>query len=254
VTSAFDLTGRVALVTGSSRGLGLTLARGLARAGARVAINSRSPAVVEEVVGGLREEGLDALPAPFDVTDGAAVAAGVEAVETAVGAIDVLVNNAGVQRRAPLEAFPDEDWHLVLETNLTAVFLVARAVAQRMIPRGHGKIVNVGSVMSELARPSIAPYAASKGAVKMLTQSMCAEWARHGIQANAIGPGYFATEMNRALVEDAEFDAWLRKRTPAGRWGDAEELVGAVVFLASSASSFVNGQMLYVDGGIKAVV
>jgi len=254
VSSPFDLGGQVALVTGSTRGLGLTLARGLARAGARVAVNGRSPEAVERVAGELRAEGLDVHPAPFDVTRGAAVEAGVERVEAEVGPVGVLVNNAGVQRRAPLESFPEEDWRLVIETNLTAVFLVARAVARRMIPRGRGKIVNVGSLMSELARPTIAPYAASKGAVKLLTQSMCAEWARHGIQANAIGPGYFATEMNRALVEDPEFDAWLRARTPAGRWGDAEELVGAVVFLASPASSFVNGQILYVDGGLKAVV
>ena len=246
----FDLSGLHALVTGSTRGLGLVLGRGLAAAGARVAVNGRDRERVEAVAAALRAEGLDAHGAPFDVTD----AGEVEGAVGALGPVDVLVNNAGIQRRHPLESFPDADWHAVIETNLTAPFMVSRAVARGMIECGRGKIVNVASVQSGLARPTIAAYASAKGALKMLTQSMCAEWARHGVQANAIGPGYFATEMNAALTADPEFDAWLRARTPAARWGRPEELVGAAVFLASAASDFVNGQILYVDGGLTAVV
>jgi gluconate 5-dehydrogenase len=175
-------------------------------------------------------------------------------MEDAIAPIDILVNNAGMQDRAPLQEFTSERWHRLLETNVTSAFLVGRAVGARMVARGRGKIINVCSLQSELARPGIAPYAATKGALKMLTQGMCADWAPHGIGVNAIGPGYFATELTQALRDDAEFDAWLRRRTPAGRWGEAEELVGAVVFLAAPASDFVNGQVIYVDGGIKAVI
>jgi len=242
----FDLSGRTALVTGSTRGLGLALAQALAGAGARVAINGRSAEAAEEVAATIER----AVAAPFDVTDEAAVAAGV----ARLGAVGVLVNNAGMTVRQPLVDVSAETWRHVLDVNLTSAFLVARAVAPGMIERGRGKIVNVGSVMSELARETVGPYAAAKGAVKMLTRSMCAEWARHGIQANAIAPGYFRTDLTQPLQANAEFDAWLRRRVPAGRWGEPSELAGAVVFLASAASDFVNGQILYVDGGLVAVV
>ncbi|WP_221774006.1 glucose 1-dehydrogenase [Novosphingobium flavum] len=250
----FDLTGRTALVTGASQGLGLTMAGALAGAGARVILNGRDPARLEAAAQGLRETGATVLIAAFDVTDGAAVRAAIDALEADGTAIDILVNNAGIQRRAPLQDFDHDDWHAVMRANVDSVFFVGQAVARHMIARGRGKIINIGSVQSELGRPTIAPYTASKGAVRNLTRGMCADWARFGIQVNAIGPGYFATPLNRALVEDAEFDAWLRKRTPAGRWGKLEDLHGAVVFLASDASDFVNGQTLYVDGGMTVVV
>lgn len=246
----FDLTGRLALVTGSSQGIGLSLASGLADAGARVVLNGRDAARLAAAVASIP----DAACAAFDVTDAAAVADGVARVEAEIGPIDILVNNAGIQRRGPLEDFPIETWHEVMRTNLDSVFYVGQAVARRMIPRGRGKIINVASLQSEAARPGIAPYTASKGAVKNLTKGMCGDWARHGLQINAIGPGYFATPLNQALIDNPEFDAWLRRRTPAGRWGRVEELQGAAVFLASSASDFVNGQIIYVDGGVLAVL
>ena len=180
------------------------------------------------------------------------MAAGIETVEGTLGPIDILINNAGMQFRTPLEDFPVERWSELMRTNVDTAFYVGQAVARRMIPRGRGKIINIASVQSELARPGIAPYTATKGAIKQLTKGMCTDWAKHGLQINAIAPGYFKTELNRALVENAEFSGWLEKRTPAGRWGEVEELVGAAVFLASDASSFVNGHILYVDGGITA--
>jgi gluconate 5-dehydrogenase len=243
---SFDLSGRSALVTGSTRGLGLALARALAEAGARVSVNGRSAEAAAEVAVSID----GATAAPFDVTDESAVAAGV----AAIGPVDVLVNNAGMTLRKPLVDLSLEEWRGVIDTNLTSAFLVARAVAPGMIERGAGKIVNVCSVMSELARETIAPYTAAKGGLKMLTRAMCSEWARHGIQANAIAPGYFDTELTEPLRADAAFDAWLRRRVPAGRWGMPDELAGAVVFFASSASDYVNGQILYVDGGLTAVV
>ncbi len=251
-TALFDLTGRVILVTGSSQGLGYTLARGLAQAGAIVILNGRSPARLDEAVAGLREAGLDAHGYAFDVTDGPAVASAIARIEREVGPIDVLVNNAGIQRRAPLEQFDTAVWREVLDTNLTAPFLVGQQVARGMIARGAGKIINICSLMSEVGRPTIAPYATAKGGLKMLTRAMATEWAQHNIQVNGIGPGYFKTEMNRALFEDEQFDAWITARTPARRWGEPEELIGPAVFLASEASSFVNGQIIYVDGGILA--
>jgi gluconate 5-dehydrogenase len=252
--SQFDLTGRRALVTGSGQGIGLALARALAEAGAAVVLNGRDVPKLDRAAEALRAAGASADIMAFDVTDAAAVADGVARIEAELGPIDILVNNAGIQRRAPLQDFPHETWHELMRTNLDSVFYVAQAVAQRMIPRGRGKIVNVCSVQSELGRPGIAPYAASKGAVKMLTKGMCADWARFGLQVNGLGPGYFETELTRTLVEDAEFSAWLRNRTPAGRWGQVEELGGAMVFLASPASDFVNGQVIYVDGGMTSVV
>jgi gluconate 5-dehydrogenase len=249
----FDLSGHRALVTGAGQGIGLALARALAEAGASVVLNGRDAGKLERAAALLGEGGFQAETAPFDVTDAAAVRAGVEAVVSR-GPIDILINNAGIQRRAPLQDFPEDTWDELMRTNLDAVFYVAKAVARHMIPRGRGKIVNICSVQSELGRPGIAPYAASKGAVRMLTRGMCADWARHGLQVNGLAPGYFETEMNRALVENPEFSAWLCNRTPAGRWGRVEELGGAAVFLASDASSFVNGQVVFVDGGMTAVV
>jgi gluconate 5-dehydrogenase len=246
VSGLFDLSGRTALVTGSTRGLGLAFARALAGAGARVAINGRSADAVDARVAEI--EG--AVAAPFDVTDEDAIAAAAERL----GPVDVLVSNAGIGLRRPLEQFSLDEFRSLLDVNLTGAFLVARAVAPGMIERRRGKIITVCSVMSELARETIAPYTATKGGLKMLTRGMCADWARFNIQANAIGPGYFRTDLNEPLWTNPEFDGWLRRRVPAGRWGEPDELAGAVVFLASSASDYVNGQILYVDGGMTAVV
>jgi gluconate 5-dehydrogenase len=250
----FDLTGRTALITGSSQGIGYAIASGLAGAGARIVLNGRSAEPLASAAETLRVDGAEVLTALFDVTDVAAVRKAIDELEVGGVEIDVLVNNAGIQRRQPLEDFPEDTWREVMRANLDSVFYVGQAVARHMIKRGRGKIINIGSVQCELARPTIAPYTASKGAVKNLTKGMCADWAKHGLQINAIGPGYFATPLNRALHEDPEFDAWLRKRTPAGRWGKLEDLHGAAVFLASAASDYVNGQTLYVDGGILAVI
>ena len=253
-TTSFQLDGRRALITGSCKGIGLELARGLGAAGADLVINDRNIQKAQAVASQLRDEGLSVEIAVFDVTDRTQLREAINGFEAQTGAIDILINNAGIQRRAPLEDFSAEDWHELMRVNLDGVFHVSQAVAQHMIARGRGKIINICSVQSQLARPTIAPYAASKGAVKMLTKGMCAEWARHGIQANGLAPGYFATEMNRALVDDQEFSEWLCKRSPAGRWGRVEELCGAAVFLASSASDFINGQTLFVDGGLTSVV
>jgi gluconate 5-dehydrogenase len=250
----FDLAGRQALVTGSVQGIGYSLAEGLGRAGARLLLNGRDPARLDDAVARLREHDLAVEGIAFDVTDDRAVADAVLAAESRHGPIDILVNNAGIQRRKPLEDFSAETWREVMRTNVDSVFYVGQAVARCMIPRGRGKIINIASLQSELARPGIAPYTASKGAVRNLTRGMCADWARYGLQVNAIAPGYFATPMNQALVTDAAFDAWLRARTPSGRWGRVEELQGAAIFLASAASDFVNGQILYVDGGVSAVI
>jgi gluconate 5-dehydrogenase len=246
----FDLTGRIALVTGSSKGIGFTIAEGLAAAGAEVVLNARNAAELEAARARIAATGAKAHALPFDVTDQAAVEAAIDKIETTVGPIDILFNNAGIQRRAPLVDFTAETWRELMAANLDSVFFVGQAVARRMIPRRRGKIVNTCSLTSEVARPTIAPYAASKGAVKMLTKAMCVEWAPLGIQVNGIGPGYFKTELNRSLIENPEFDAWVKKRTPAGRWGEVDELKGAALFLASEASSFVNGQVIYVDGGL----
>lgn len=250
----FRLDGRRALITGAARGIGLALARGLAGAGAAVVINGRDDQRTLAACVALRDEGIDAQPAVFDVAEREQVRVVVDELESRLGPIDILVNNAGIQHRAPLEAFAPEHWHDLVRTNLDGVFQVSQAVARHMIGRRRGKIINIGSVQSELARPSIAPYAATKGALRMLTRGMCADWARYGIQANGLAPGYIRTELNRALVDDEAFSAWLCRRTPAGRWGAPEELCGAAVFLASSAADFVNGQMLHVDGGLTSVV
>lgn len=244
----FDLTGKRALVTGSSQGIGLALAEGLAAAGAEVVLNGRDAgrlAAAAAKIPGARV-------LAFDVTDHDAVRAAVDGFESAVGPIDILVNNAGMQHRAPLQDFPAEAFERLLQTNIASVFHVGQAVARHMIARGAGKIINIASVQSALARPTIAPYTATKGAVANLTKGMATDWARHGLNCNAIAPGYFVTPLNAALLADPEFTAWLEKRVPAGRWGQTSELQGACIFLASDAASFVNGHILYVDGGITA--
>lgn len=246
----FDLTGRVALVTGSSRGIGLALARGLSDAGATVVLNGRDEDALARTEAALAAEGRAVRAIAFDVADEAAVEAATARIEAEIGPLEILVNNAGIQHRAPLEDFPADAFRRLMTVNVEAAFLCGRAAARRMIPRGRGKIVNVCSIQSELARYSIAPYTASKGALKNLTRGMATDWARHGLQVNGIGPGYFKTEMNAALVADPDFTAWVARRTPAARWGEVPELVGAAVFLASDASSYVNGHVLYVDGGM----
>jgi gluconate 5-dehydrogenase len=252
ILKSFDLTGRTALITGSSAGIGFALARGLAGAGARIVLNARNADKLEAAAATLRGEGADIVTASFDVTSGEAVKEAVDRIERDVAPIDILVNNAGMQRRGPLDQFEEAHWHQLMKTNLDSVFLVGQAVARHMIERRRGKIVNVCSVQSELGRPGIAPYTASKGAVKMLTKGMAIDWGQHGIQVNGLGPGYFKTELNEALVKNEDFSRWLIGRTPSRRWGDVEDLVGAAVFLSSAASNFVNGHILYVDGGVTA--
>ena len=253
--SLFDVTGRVALVTGSSRGIGRALAAGLLEAGCVVVLNGRDPDALERARAELAAAtGGVAHAVAFDVTDPGAVAAGVARVEEVAGPVDILVNNAGMQHRAPLLDFPDQAWARLVDANLTSAYLVGRAVARGMVARGRGKIVNVCSLQSEVARPGIAAYAATKGGLKMLTKGMCADWAGAGLQVNGLGPGYIETELTRPLVEDPDFDAWVRGRTPAGRWGTVNDLVGALLFLASPASDFVNGQIVYVDGGMLSVL
>lgn len=250
----FDLSGRTALVTGSTRGLGNAIARGLGDAGAHIVLNGRSADAVADAANALRADGYSVDEAAFDVTCEADVVSTFERFDAEGLAIDILVNNAGIQHRQVMIELALADWQRVIDTNLTSSFLIGREAARRMIPRGHGKIVNIGSLTSELARATVIPYTVAKGGVKMLTKGMAAEWAKHGIQANAIGPGYMLTEMNEALINNPQFDAWVKGRTPAARWGKPEELVGAAVFLASPASDYVNGQMIFVDGGMLSVL
>ncbi len=250
----FDLTGQTALVTGSSRGLGRAMAEGLADAGAAVVLNGADPGRLAAAAGEMRGRGRAVHEACFDVTDEAAVVNAFERLDGEGVAVDILVNNAGIQLRRPMVDLATADWRRVIEVNLTSAFVIGREAARRMIPRGRGKVVNIGSLTSELARATVAPYTVAKGGIKMLTRAMAAEWAQHGIQANAIGPGYMLTDMNQALVDDPAFDAWVKNRTPSRRWGKPEELVGAAVFLASAASDYVNGQIIYVDGGMVAVL
>lgn len=250
----FDLSGRTALVTGSTRGLGHAIARGLADAGAGIVVNGRSVDAVAASAARLRDDGYTVHEAAFDVTGEADVVKAFEHFDANGLEIDILVNNAGIQHRQPMVDLALADWQRVMDTNLTSAFLLGREAARRMIARGHGKIINIGSLTSELARATVIPYTVAKGGVKMLTKGMAAEWAKAGIQANAIGPGYMMTDMNEALINNPEFDAWVKNRTPAARWGKPEELVGAAVFLASPASDYVNGQMIYVDGGMLSVL
>ena len=248
----FDLSGKRALVTGSSQGIGYALAQGLLDAGADVILNGRDTVKLEAAAKAINGGAGKVHTLAFDATDHGAVKAAIDGFEAATGPIDILVNNAGMQFRTPLEDYPADMWAKLMETNISTVFNVGQAVANHMIKRGAGKIINIASVQTALARPGIAPYTATKGAVGNLTKGMATDWAKHGLQVNAIAPGYFDTPLNEALVNDPEFSAWLEKRTPAGRWGNVEELVGACIFLSSAGSSFVNGHTLYVDGGITA--
>ncbi len=248
----FNLKGTRALVTGSSQGIGFALARGLAAAGAQVVLNGRDTAKLAAAASELSETGASVRELSFDATDHEGVRSAVDNFEENVGPIDILINNAGMQHRTELHDFPADAFERLLQTNVASVFHVGQAAARHMIERKSGKIINIASVQSALARPGIAPYTATKGAVTNLTKGMATDWAKYGLNCNAIAPGYFDTPLNAALVADPEFSAWLEKRTPAGRWGNVEELVGAAIFLASPASSFVNGHTLYVDGGITA--
>jgi gluconate 5-dehydrogenase len=243
----FDLTGRTALVTGSSQGLGFAVARGLAEVGATVVLNGRDAGRLEQAVARLAGDGLAVHASGFDVTDGTAIADAV----ARLGPLDILVNNAGVQRRGPLESIDEATWRLVIDTNLTGVFLMTRAVVPAMIERRAGKIINMASVASVLARKTTAPYAAAKGGLMMLTRAMATEWAGYNIQVNAIAPGYFATEMNADIRAKPEFDNWAKGRTPAGRWAKPEELAGTAIYLASAAADYVTGHTLFVDGGLS---
>jgi gluconate 5-dehydrogenase len=250
----FSLEGRTALVTGSSRGLGRAMAEGLAAAGAAVVLNGSDEGRLAVAAAAMEAAGSRVYQARFDVTDEAAVIAAFERFDRDGIEIDVLVNNAGIQLRKPMIELATEDWRKVIEANLTSAFVIGREAAKRMIPRGRGNIINIGSLTSELARATVAPYTVAKGGIKMLTRAMAAEWAESGIQANAIGPGYMLTDMNQALIENPTFDAWVKGRTPSRRWGRPDELVGTAVFLASAASDYVNGQIIYVDGGMLAVL
>lgn len=250
----FSLAGRRALVTGSSRGIGFAIAAALAGAGADVILNSRDEVSLGEAASKLAESGARVRAVAFDVTSEESVGDAVDWCESEVGPIDILVNNAGMQHRAQLEDFPADKFNQVMQTNVTSAFLVGKAVARYMIARGRGKIINICSLMSTFSRNSIAPYAASKAAVANLTRGMATDWARHGLNVNGIAPGYFKTELNAALIANAEFTAWVEQRTPMGRWGETAELGGAAIFLASDAASFVNGHILYVDGALTATI
>ncbi len=254
VLDSFKLNGKVALITGSSDGIGFGIARALAQAGATVVLNGRGEAKLKAAAAVLRAEGHTVHMQACDVTQSDEVIAMVQAIEERVGPLQILVNNAGIQRRAPLQDFKEDDWHELMRTNLDSVFLVGQAAARVMIPRKAGKIINICSVQSELGRPGIAPYSASKGAVKMLTKGMAIDWGPLGLNVNGIGPGYFKTALNAKLVADDTFSAWLVNHTPSRRWGEIEELAGAAVYLASDASKFVNGHILYVDGGVTATL
>lgn len=250
----FDLSDKVALITGSSHGLGFAIARGLGQAGATLVLNGRNEEKLQDAVSVLSGEGLTVSGYPFDVSDEEQVQRKIALIEEEVGPIQILVNSAGIQKRAPLETVEESTWREVIDINLTGVFLASKQVARRMIARKSGKIINICSLMCEVGRETIGPYAAAKGGVRMLTKTMAVEWAKHNIQVNGIGPGYFITPMTQPLAEDPTFDAWIKSRTPAGRWGDPTELVGTAIYLASSASDFVNGQIIYVDGGILAAL
>lgn len=250
----FRLDGKYALVTGSSQGIGFSLAQALAGAGSRIILNGRDKAKLKSAATRLSEAGAVVYQLPFDVTDYSRSKAAIDGFEQEIGSIDILVNNAGMQHRTALEDFKPDDFEKIMRTNVSSVFNVGQTVARHMIKRGQGKIINIASVQTALARPGIAPYTASKGAVANLTKGMTTDWAKYGLQINAIAPGYFDTPLNEVLVNDAHFSDWLCKRTPTGRWGKLGELSGACIFLASAASSFVNGHILYVDGGITACI
>jgi len=248
----FDLEGRVALVTGGGSGLGLAIARGLADAGARVALNGRNRAKLDAAAALLADQGINARIQAFDVADEAGVAGGFAALERELGPVDIVVNNAAVNQRKPLDEFSLAEWRAVQGTNVDGAFLVTRAALPGMKARRRGKIVNICSIASDLGRPNIVAYAASKGALKMLTRALAVEVAPFNIQVNGIAPGFFKTEMNAPLIANAEFSAWVERRTPAGRWGAPPEIAGAAVFLASGAADYITGHILQVDGGFAA--
>lgn len=254
MNALFDLTGKIALITGSSQGIGFGIARGLGQAGATIILNGRDKEKLNRAVSTLSQEGLKVYGYSFDVSNSSQIDQKISTIEREVGPVDILVNNAGIQRRGPLETIEESIWREVIETNLTAVFLTTKRVVKGMIDRRSGKIINICSLMSEISRPTIAPYTASKGGVKMLTKGMAVEWAKYNIQVNGIGPGFIVTEMNKVLLEDQKFDAMVRSRTPAGRWGEPSDLAGAAIFLASRASDYITGQIIYVEGGILSAL
>lgn len=251
----FDLTGKVALVTGAVHGLGMAMAKGLGNAGATIVVNNHSADSLEAAVAEYKADGLNAHGYVFDVTDEQAVIAAIEKIEKEVGPIDILVNNAGIIKRTPIVEMEVKDFQAVIDVDLVGPFIVSKNVAKGMIARGGGKIINICSMMSELGRDTVSAYAAAKGGLKMLTRSMATEWAKFNIQTNGIGPGYFATSQTAPIrVDGHPFNEFIIKRTPAARWGDPEDLQGAAIFLSSKASDFVNGHIVYVDGGILATI
>jgi gluconate 5-dehydrogenase len=250
--SPFDLSGRIALVTGGGSGLGLAIAEGLARAGASVTINGRNAGKLEQARSTLAGTGVVVRTLAFDVSDADAVRRGIDSVLQAEQRIDIVVNNAAVNKRGPLDEYADSDWRALMASNLDGPFHVTRAVVPGMKARRSGKIVNICSLASDLGRPNITPYAVSKGGLRMLTRALAVELAPCNVQVNGIAPGFFRTEMNAPLIADAQFSAWVERRTPAGRWGDPPEIAGAAVFLASSAADYVTGAILHVDGGFAA--
>lgn len=254
IEQLFSLKGKTSLITGSSRGIGYTLARGLGKAGSRIILNGVDKDRLNKAVEQLKQEDIDVFGVPFDVSDESAVSEKLAMIHDDIGSVDILVNNAGIQIRAPLEDFKYSDWQHILEVNLGGAFLVSKYVVGSMISRKEGKIINICSIQSELARPSIAPYTATKGGLRNLTRGMATDWGKYNIQINGIAPGYFKTEMTKSLYTDKEFDAWLCSRVPANRWGNPDELIAAAIFLASKGSNYVNGHLLYVDGGLKACV
>ncbi len=252
--SLFSLKNKTALITGSGSGIGLAIAEGMAGAGATIVLNGRHEKKLHEAKEKLERTGAQVKSMVFDVTDLKTAKKAIGDFEQNEGPIDILVNNAGINLRGPFEEFEEERWKKVIDTNVNGAMIVSQAVAPFMLSRNAGKIINICSMQSELGRPSIVPYAVSKGGIKMLTKALATEWGGQNIQVNGIGPGYFETELTRPLKEKPEFDRWLRSRTPAGRWGDTRELIGAAVFLASDAGNYVNGHILYVDGGLLACV
>ena len=250
----FSLKRRTALITGSSQGLGYIMARGLGLAGAKIILNGRNKDKLNKAVHQMKKDGIDVDGYDFNITQTQEIDEKISLIEKKIGFIDILVNNAGIQKRALLVEMEESSWRDVIEINLNGAFFVTKRVAKGMILNRSGKIINICSLLSEIGRETIAPYAAAKGGLKMLTKNMAVELARHNIQVNGIGPGYFATEMNRSLVENVQFDKWLKNRTPAKRWGQPEELVGTLILLSSKASNFINGQIIYVDGGLLASI
>ena len=254
IQDLFSLEGKIALVTGSGQGIGYSLAEGLGKAGCKIILNDIDDKRLTASVKRLAGSGLIVYGSAFDVTDEDTAQKEIIHIEQDIGPIDILINNAGITIRGPLEDFKLADWKKIIDINLTGAFIVAKSVVQGMIKRKAGKIINICSVQSQLARPTIAPYTASKGGIKLLTQGMATDWGKYNIQANGIAPGYIKTELTKKLYEDKEFDAWLCSRTPANRWGNPEELVGAAIFLASKASDYVNGHVVFVDGGLTGCV